>query len=949
MVADGALPVVRVDVLGPLRVEVDGDVVAVPGGRRRAVLVLLALAGGRTVTVDALVDALWPDAAPASGRQALHSHVSRLRGHLGPAAGRLATRPDGYRLDVGDEHVDVGRARALLRTAHGAADPAEAFALLRTAESLWRGPVLADLDDVAPVAAAARECARLRQEVVDALVGAALDSGRADEVVGLSAASAADDPLRETATLLHVRVLAATGRAPDALRLAREFRHRLAEETGLDPTPALGALERQVAGGAGSAAVPRPMDPAGSRLVGRAAEVDGLRHALAQDRLVTVVGPGGVGKTRLALAAASGSDATVLLLAAVTDPRAVVHALADALHLAVARGDVLGACAALVGDRDLLLVVDNAEHLLDAVRDTVAVLLASCPRLTVLVTSREPLGLAAERTWRLVPLAVPAVDAGGRDLAQVPSVALFLDRAARVRPGVVSSDADLAVVADVVRALDGIPLAIELAAGRLSTFALADLRDRLDRALDLLGDGRPTVDARHRTLRRTIAWSDDLLSADERRLLRHLAVFPDGLDLVAAEHLARAVGVTGDPGTALARLVDASVVQAELGDGTRYRLLETVRAYALDALAAAGERDTAERHLVAWATGLAAHLAAAMASEHEPEADATLRRELRNLRAAFRLARTSGDVDAAAAVVVPLFEAIGYRDLVELRGWALELADDPALGVSPWAAGVLGAAAEAAYHGGDLARADDLARGGLAVARDAEDAWSCLLPLAVVELARGAFADSAGHALAAADLLPVPRESLGIAAVATAYAGDLPAARGLLDRGRAAAVSPTMRAWHAYVAGEIDHLAGAVGDAEEHYVEAVRLSRTSGATFVVGVATVGLLTVLTDAGRVREALTGYRDVVDDFARTGNWTHLWATLRNLADLLDALGDHATADLVHGAADAAPDAPADDRRPRTPAAAGPHAVDRADLLATVRAAVDRALAARTVTGR
>jgi predicted ATPase len=236
--------------------------------------------------------------------------------------------------------------------------------------------------------------------------------------------------------------------------------------------------------------------------------------------MVTVVGPGGVGKTRVALEVAGRSDAaTVLLLAPVTDPAALPHALAEALGLDVVRGDVLAACVAVLGDRAALLVIDNCEHLREAVRATVEVILTACPQLSVLATSREPVGAAVEYAYRLPPLALPEAEP---DPSGVPSVAVFLDRARRVRPGLAP---DLRVVADIVRRLDGLPLAIELAAGRLSTFSLTDLATRLDRALDLLGD-RAGAEARHRTLRATVEWSYDLLGRDEQRLFRYLAVFP---------------------------------------------------------------------------------------------------------------------------------------------------------------------------------------------------------------------------------------------------------------------------------------------------------------------------------------------------------------------------------------------------------------------------------------
>ncbi|MGW7253543.1 BTAD domain-containing putative transcriptional regulator [Streptomyces sp. NPDC054834] len=901
-------PSVRVEVLGPLRLLVDGAAVEVPGPRRRAVLALLALAEGRSVTVDRLVDALWPSGVPASGRQALHNHVSRLRGHLGPAAGRLETRHDGYRLVLRPGELDLARARAMLARAREQArrDPAGACALLREAHVLWRGPVLADLTDVVPVAAAVEECRQLGREVTDALIAAAVAAGQAEEVMGLAAARAAAAPLREPAVLLHMRALAATGQAPEALRVGREYRRRLVDETGLDPSPTLDDVEKDLCG-VGTA--PVPARPA-TRLFGRESEVASLHRLLAAERLVTLVGTGGVGKTRVAYEVArQSSTATVLRLAPVTDPAAVPHALAAALHLRVDHGDVLAASVSVLAERTGLLVIDNCEHLLDAVRDMVDVILARCPGTTLLATSREPLGQASEHVWRLPPLPLPRP---GRDPAEAASVALFLDRARRVRPGRPPTRAELAAVADVVRRVDGIPLAIELAAGRLSTFSLGDLRRRLKRSLDLLGGGSTSAEARHRTLRATVEWSYRLLTEDEQRLFRHLSVFADGVDLDTAERIATDLEPAGEPGSAVARLVDASMIDATFDGSTRYRMLETLRAFGLDRLAALGEDEAAAERMVRWAVELTGRFRAAMAAEREPAADAELRRELPNLRAAWRLVRSRGLLGYAVAMVVGLFDAIAYRDLVEIRDWAEELAADPALAGHPGAGLVLGAAGEAVYHRGEFVRAERFARAGLRAGPErnagGEAPWQCLMVLAVSELARGAHDAAVGHALAAADLVGPHRECLGIAALATACAGAPDAARRLNERGWADAVSPSMRAWGAYVAGEIENLAGRDELAERHYVEAVDLACASGATFLVGVSTVGLLSVRAAQGRVHEALEGYRDVIGYFARTGNWTHLWTTLRDLAGLLRGLGDDEPAALIDAAADRAPDAPA-----------------------------------------
>lgn len=894
---------VRVELLGPLRLAVDGVPVDVPGPKRRAVLALLAAAESRVVTADHLLDALWPAEPPASGRAALQSHVSRLRGHLGPAGSRLVSTGGGYRLALEGAELDVAQARSLLRRARDGADAAVDH--LRAAGALWRGPVLAEFADVPPLAAAAVAYGQLRRDVTELLVACSIRSGRLDGVVGLATAALAEDPLREPAVLLLVRALAATGDAAQALAAAREYRRRLAEETGLDPSPALGELERAVA--AGELVVVRaPAVPArgSTPLLGRDAQLAALGRLVESERLVTVVGPGGVGKTRVALELARRAGSSrVLRLARVIDPAAVPHALAAVLDLRVVTGDVLGACVAVLGTTRALLVVDNCEHLLDEVRHTVERLLDGCPGLTVLATSREPLGLPAETASRLAPLALPGA---GSDTGGVPSVALFLDRAARARPGFSPGPADLRLVGDLVRRLDGMPLAIELAAGRLTGLALPDLADRLDRALDLLGSR--TGDPRHRTLRATVEWSYDLLPAEEQRLFRHLAAFVDGVDLPTAEAVAAELGLTADPAGALSHLVDASMVEVSFAGRPRYRMLETLRAFGVDRLVAAGEAAAADDRLLRWAVDLTSWADATAATDREPDADAALRRELPNLRAAWRLARRRGALDEAIALVVALHEVAVWRDLVEFRGWADELVGDPALDGHPRVATVLGAAARNAYMRGDHARAEALARDGLARATDAEGRWFCLDSLANAALSRGAFAEVVAHKRLADSHAVRPAGGLGVAALAATYAGDLDEARDL----RAALLrqhplSPTLRAFADYVAAEIENAAGHAEPAEAHYLAAIEGARASGATFVVGIASVGLVTVRAAAGRTADALRGYREIVEYFAESGNWTQLWVTLRNLAALLRRLGDEEPAALLDAAADRAPDAP------------------------------------------
>ncbi|HEY5882191.1 MAG TPA: BTAD domain-containing putative transcriptional regulator [Nakamurella sp.] len=930
-------PELRVGVLGPLRLSVGGMPVEVRGAKRRAVLALLAIAQGRIVTVDALVDTLWPDGGPES-RQALHSHVSRLRGQLGPASARLQTRPDGYRLDVAVDELDLALARSLLSAARAARDPATAFEQLTRAHELWRGEMLADLCEFLPIASAVAQWSNLNREVLDARIEAGIAAGRADEVASPAVGSLEADPLREPAVLLAMRALAATGRAAEALRRGRDFRRSLVDETGLDPSDALDRLERDIAAGAVGMAAPRTQAPvrASAPLIGRDNELAAVGRLLDTQRLITVVGPGGVGKTRLARHLAERRGGRTVLLAPVTDVAAIEHALAAALNLTVAHGDVLTACLALLGDAPGLLVVDNCEHQIDAARRLVDTILGACPRLTVLATSREPLGLADESVFRLPPLRLPAP---GLVPTTVPSVTLFLERAGRVRPDLTFGADELRAVAAVVTRLDGMPLAIELAAGRLSTFSVDDLRVRLDRSLDLLGGPRPRGDDRHRTLRATVEWSYQLLGADEQRLFRHLAQFADGVDLDTAEQLARELCPDRDPGEQLARLVDSSMIDAVFEPGTRYRMLETLRAYGLDRLGATGERTSADERFLRWAVDLARWIEHGLDSADEPAADAVLRREIGNLRVAWRLARRAGPVDDAADMACAMWGAIAFRDLVEVRGWVEELVDDPALNGHPRAAAVWGVAADSAYHRGALDLAERRARAGTALGADAS--WQSWSAMSVVDLARGAYRQAADGSRAAARVPGGPRDDLGVAALAEAYAGRLDRARALNDGVLASAVSPSGRAWAHYVSGEIDSLEGHFSVSEEHYGRAIELARRSGATFLVGVATVGLLSVRVAAGRIREALGGYREVVDYFDRTGNWTHLWTTLRNLADLLDRLDDGGPATALWAAADRAPDAAADTRSPRVPVADVPGTISRDEALQIARDSIDRHL--------
>jgi len=922
---------VRIDLLGPLRLSVAGRPVDVPGPRRRAVLALLAMAGGRVVSTDELLDAVWPEEVPDSGRRALHSHISRLRGHLGPAGDRLARAGTGYRLALAPDELDVSEARRAAAGADGAAgDPATAAAAL----GLWRGAALGEFADVAPLAAEATALAELRRELTDGWLTARLAASTDapdPQLVADATRAAADDPLRERTHALLVRVLAAAGRQADALRAAHDFRRRLADETGLDAGPDLAGAEQQAALGplastAGPGAPPGGGGPPARRsrpaspMVGREHELAELRRRMAAERLITLVGPGGVGKTRLALEAAAdvaddGRTVTVVELAAVTDDRHVVPAVAAALGLRPRRDDeVVDAARDALAVGAPVLVLDNCEHVLTPVRDLATALVGACPALALLATSREPLGLASEHLVRLGPLAVP--EEGTAGTGGVPAVEAFLAHARRRQPDLALGSRDATLVADIVRRLDGLPLALELAAGRIGTLSLVDLHARLDRALDLFEAGRPAADARHRTLRDTIAWSHRALPDDGVALLGAIAVFPGGVDLDTAEWLGPRVGVTTDPASVVAHLVDASMLVARrvptpAGEATRYRPLETVRTFALDRLDATGGRAAADAALVAWAVRTAAAVDGLAAGPDEARADALIRSELANLRAAWDLAGAAGDIDARAALAIDLDDVTTYRDLPDVAGWAIELAGDPALAGHPRRAEVLGAAASSSWLQGRLDESARLADESVAAATTPAETARAAGAQAAATLFRGDPAVAADQWEAAAPLTPAGgAKFLPAAGLAAHYGGDDQRARDLLARGMAATEAqgaPSYWAFALYTAAEM--ASGTDPEtAVDLYGRAITLARSVGATFVEGVSSVGLVRLWGATGHRRRALEGYRSLLASWRRSGHWTQVWTTLRNLATLLAAAGQHEAAVTLLAAADAAPEAPA-----------------------------------------
>ncbi|MGY0066927.1 BTAD domain-containing putative transcriptional regulator [Streptomyces sp. QTS137] len=724
---------VRYRILGTTQVlRPDGTAVPLGGARLRALLTVLALRAGRTVPVRHLVDEVWDGEPPADATGALQALVGRLRRALGADA--VASEDGGYRLTATPDDVDLHRferlaGEGLRALADG--DPAKACLVLDDALALWRGPALADLPD--RTGGAARAGAR-RLDALRARHGAALALGEGERSLPELTALCDSHPLDEPLQVLRLRALRDAGRTAEALAAYEDVRRLLADRLGSDPGTELRCLhaellrpkEMPTAASAPPPPPPPPRRPGSLRarltsFVGREADIEAIRDDLASARLVTLLGPGGAGKTRLSqevadalLRASAAHDAApaehdgtgegaargglldrvrdgvrVAELAPVDDPAGVPEAVvtavgaretvlygagAEGMRAATERGDdPVDRLAEHCGRRRMLLVLDNCEHVVDAAARLVETLLERCPGLTVLATSREPLGVPGELLRPVEPLPEPV------------ALRLLADRGAAARPGFRVDD-DPKACAEICRRLDGLPLAIELAAARLRMLTPRQIADRLDDRFRLLTSGSRTVRPRQQTLRAVVDWSWDLLDAGERDVLRRLSVFAGGCDLAAAEAVCGPAVLD-----VLGSLVDKSLVVAAPsgagagrgGDEMRYRLLETVAEYASERLDEAGARPGAERAHLTYFRELARTTDPLLRGPDQLVAIERLEREYENLRTALRHALAARDEQEALCLTLSLAWYWQMRDQrTEARTWCREVM---ALGPDPFA------------------------------------------------------------------------------------------------------------------------------------------------------------------------------------------------------------------------------------------------------------------------
>ena len=658
----------RVRLFGELEAEHAGMPVPVRGAKQRALLALLALRPGQPVSADKLIDVLWGDGQAANPANALQAQIGQLRRTLGPAA--VLTTDVGYALDAGPEDVDVARFEHLAAQGRRLAEAGEmalASTTLGEALGLRRGEPLADFTYAGFFDSERTRLDELILVAIETRVEADLVLGRRGELVAELEALCREHPLRERLWELLMLALYRAGRQAEALRAYTEARDRLVGELGIDPGPALRELEARIlaqdpslgaAGPAGLGAVPAPMATGNLRerlssFIGRHAEVEELTEAVRSSRLVTLIGPGGVGKTRLAVEAAAAlreehrDGAWLVEFASVTEPDGVARAVAGVLGAAAAGligppspDSTVELIVRYLAGRSLLVVFDNCEHVIGQATALAETLVGTVPGLRLIATSREPLGVPGEVLVSVGPLALPA------------AVELFVDRARAVRPGFTADGHTRPVIDDICRRLDGLPLAVELAAARLRSLTLATLAERLDNRFRLLTVGARTALPRQQTLRAVVDWSYDLLFEDERRLFARLSVFAGGCDLDAAEAVCADDQVpAGEILDVLSRLVDKSLVGApDTGRDARFIQLQTLWQYGRERLNESGEVDAMCARHGAYYQQMAEEAHEGLRGATGPRWRERLTSELGNLRAALDWFIARGDADAALSL-----------------------------------------------------------------------------------------------------------------------------------------------------------------------------------------------------------------------------------------------------------------------------------------------------------
>ncbi|MFI7662478.1 BTAD domain-containing putative transcriptional regulator [Micromonospora parva] len=653
----------QVRMLGPFEVRTDdGTVIDVPGARLRGLLTVLALNPGHVVPKGTLVDWIWGEHPPSDAANSLHRLVSRLRKAL--PEGSIEGQADGYRLVVEPDVVDAVRFERLVGQARDDEGP-QRGRRLREALDLWRGAAMQDvgLVDSTALDAAVTRFDRLRLTAMEDRFDVEVGLGHGPELVAELTDVVAAHPVRERLVIALMRALAASGRDNEALLVYQRTSAALADALGVDPSPELSALHVALLRGE----VRRREENRKTNLraelssfIGKDEAVAEVGALVAEHRLTTLIGPGGSGKTRLATETARRmlddvpDGAWLVEFAAIGPDGDVVQAtlaglgLRDALLGEAPSMELIDRLVAAIREREALLILDNCEHVIESAAVLADRLLGECRRLRILATSREPLGITGEALWPVAPLALPGVDADPGEIETSPAVRLLRDRAGAVRRDLAVDASTSWTMARICRALDGMPLAIELAAARLRTMSIDQLARRLDDRFRLLTGGSRTALPRHRTLRAVVDWSWELLTDAERTVLRRLSVFSGGVSLEAAERVCAGDEVAQEEVLELVTaLAEKSLLVVEGDEVPRYRMLGTIKEYAAHRLAEAGESDLARHAHLAYFTELAETAEPQLRRADQVTWLATLEVEHDNIGSAMRGALAAGEAHAA--------------------------------------------------------------------------------------------------------------------------------------------------------------------------------------------------------------------------------------------------------------------------------------------------------------
>jgi predicted ATPase/DNA-binding SARP family transcriptional activator len=926
---------ITVRILGPVTLDALPDNTSL-SPKLRLLLALLAVHRGSVVSVDRLCDALWGDQQPAGAAATLQSHLSRLRRLLAPDA-HIVSLDRGYRLDLPDGALDVDRFELAARRAGEAGDQLEAASLYQSALAWWSGPAFGDLADVDWLRPEAVRLDELRLTVVEAWIQCRLDMGGDARLIGDLEGLMLTSPFRERFARQLMVALFRDGRQADALRRASDFRRLVRDHTGLDASAALTSIEAQILSDDYTLlrrsdppprVRPRPTLTDGpTRLVGRTLDLARIIEAIGSSRLVTLSGPGGVGKTRLArriAATATGfaDGAAFVELSAMGETDSLADVVATALdvqprqHLTMEES-VIEALA----DQQQLVVFDNCEHLLDALVPFVDRVRALCPRVHILTTSRESLGLPGEMVLTVSPLAVgKADDADLNALLSSPAVELLLDRIAAAVPGFALTADNAIVIGEICRRLDGLPLALELVAARFRSLPPDTILQRLMVPAVVLGASMRSAEPRHRTLRDTIAWSFEHLTSAEQIVYARLSCFAGSFDLAAVESVCAssaphtdspdtgAVPDTADVVEVLTALVDKSMVQVVGAGAARYQLLETLREFGKERLIEQGAVEVIEQRHLEWFADLAARSSRGMTGPDEAEWSQRVDSDFDNFRTAFGHAVRTSNVDVALRITAALREFAFRRIRYELTAWAATSVAMPGASEHPRYPTVLAIVSYGHFVRGELsesigvagraiAAADELGvdTGGLAE-RTLVNAWFYLGGVdeamhwadQMVASARTGSTARLAHALY---MRSVAETSTGRSVQGAIMAGEAKATA-------RACGSPTAQAQAAYALG----LALEGSDPAESLRllrDSARLARAAGNRWVEAFAHTEVWWLEAQNGDVRTALSGSGIVIDTWHRGGDWANLRLSLRRVFGLLMQIGDHRTAAVLHGA--------------------------------------------------